>query len=262
MVKKIKITVNGERINLKETDIVKQNINKIGIKRIEGVIKDFEAHRDSTSNRLHSPLTVLKKDFRKSLRLSDNLLGQIDIKNSQPFFSLQLFQEKFWTDYRFLIERYFSTQKEIELIKKKENKFKDENEVRQILENHAFHERRKRNLTLRLIQIEDILRNLKTLNRTELNRYQELVLEGKFYNQLIDICNNEANSKCFSRPLIREDVKELMFYIYFSSNYYNLKTEILKIDGKEKEYVWKIPKYIFGNEFPSIYKLFKIIKKT
>ena len=259
--KKLRLLSLAEEVNLKETDIVKQNINKIGIKRIEGVIKDFEARRDSTSNRLHSPLTVLKKDFRKFLRLSDNLLGQIDIKNSQPFFSLQLCQEKFWTDYRFLIEQYFSTQKEIEIIGKNETKIKKENKSRQILEKHGFHEQRKRNLTIKLINIEDILRNLKTINQNELKRYEKLVLEGKFYDHLIDICNNEANSEFFSRPLIRDDVKELMFYIFFSSNYYNLETEILKIDGKEKEFVWKIPKHIFGNEFPSIYKLFKLIKR-
>jgi hypothetical protein len=54
------------------------------------VEQDFSLTIDASSGRLHTPLTNLKKDFRKYLRYDGRKLCGVDISNSQPYFLLYL----------------------------------------------------------------------------------------------------------------------------------------------------------------------------
>lgn len=51
---------------------------------------------DETGNRLHSPLTRMKKELRHFLGYKGQRLISLDIKNCQPFCSLVLFERSFW----------------------------------------------------------------------------------------------------------------------------------------------------------------------
>ncbi len=104
-----KIEVNEkvyEEINTME-DQRKRNYSIISINRFkEGVYID---KRDKTSNRYYSNLTSLNKNLRKYLSYESKQLVNIDIKNSQPFFSLMLLHVDFWQDDNKLIKQYFNT---------------------------------------------------------------------------------------------------------------------------------------------------------
>ncbi len=49
--------------------------------------KDYNFSIDNTSNRLHTPLTTLKKELRNHLTYNNQKLVESDIKNSQSFFA-------------------------------------------------------------------------------------------------------------------------------------------------------------------------------
>lgn len=56
----------------------------------------FDGHRDKTSFRFHSLLTRLPKEYKQFITFSGEKLYSIDIKNSQPFFSLIIMNPTFW----------------------------------------------------------------------------------------------------------------------------------------------------------------------
>jgi len=51
---------------------------------------------DDTSHRLHTNLTSLKSELRNALTYNGKELVSLDLKNSQPYFSLVLLQLRFW----------------------------------------------------------------------------------------------------------------------------------------------------------------------
>ncbi|MCC6760410.1 MAG: hypothetical protein IT252_04305 [Chitinophagaceae bacterium] len=51
---------------------------------------------DEAGWRMHSPFTMLKKEIRKHLRVDGEPLVELDVKTSQPFLSLILFQKEYW----------------------------------------------------------------------------------------------------------------------------------------------------------------------
>ena len=60
---------------------------------------DFTSfHTDGTAGRLHTPLTRLNTDLRPFLTFDDQKLVEVDIKNSQPFFAMALFNPKVFDD--------------------------------------------------------------------------------------------------------------------------------------------------------------------
>lgn len=60
---------------------------------------DYFCHIDETGNRLHTNLTNLPKGLRKYLKYDSENLVSIDIKNSQPYMSMLLFNKTFWQSY-------------------------------------------------------------------------------------------------------------------------------------------------------------------
>lgn len=59
--------------------------------------KNFKVVIDSSGHRLHSPITRLPKFLRKYLQYNGKSLVSLDLKNSQPYFSLLLLEETFYT---------------------------------------------------------------------------------------------------------------------------------------------------------------------
>jgi hypothetical protein len=52
--------------------------------------RDFRCNFDSTSGRFHSNITIMPKGLRQFLRINGQLLVNLDLKNSQPYFSTVL----------------------------------------------------------------------------------------------------------------------------------------------------------------------------
>ena len=57
--------------------------------------KSFYFTRDTSGKRLHTNISHLNKDYKKHLRYDGQKLVEIDIENSQPFFSLLILQKFF-----------------------------------------------------------------------------------------------------------------------------------------------------------------------
>lgn len=57
---------------------------------------DYRYTVDDTGNRLHTNLTNLPAEVRNFITYAGRPLVSIDIRNSQPYMSLALFERKFW----------------------------------------------------------------------------------------------------------------------------------------------------------------------
>jgi hypothetical protein len=55
--------------------------------------------KDSSSGRLHTPISNLKKEFKQFLSIDGKPLVGLDIKSSQPFFLASLLNESTWKNY-------------------------------------------------------------------------------------------------------------------------------------------------------------------
>jgi hypothetical protein len=70
------------------------NLMRLGIERIAH--QDISYQVDEKGRRFHSNLVSLKKELRHFLMYNGQPLGDIDIKNSQPYLSQVLLQPGFW----------------------------------------------------------------------------------------------------------------------------------------------------------------------
>jgi hypothetical protein len=82
------------------------NLMRLGIERIAH--QDISYQVDEKGRRFHSNLVSLKKELRHFLTYGGEPLGDIDIKNSQPYLSQVLLQPEFWAG-RIIDERPPST---------------------------------------------------------------------------------------------------------------------------------------------------------
>ena len=76
---------------IEKTEIWKTSVENFNLKRILFTADDF-------SKRLHTKLTNLKKELRAYVTYDGKPLVSLDIKNSQPYLSLVLFNENFWRE--------------------------------------------------------------------------------------------------------------------------------------------------------------------
>ena len=75
-----------------ENAILKHNLSFISARKIH--VKNINAKIDDNINRLHSNLTNLRSELRNALTYNGEQLISIDLKNSQPFISLSIFNKK------------------------------------------------------------------------------------------------------------------------------------------------------------------------
>lgn len=74
-----------------ENAVLKHNLSLISARKIH--IKNITAKIDDNINRLHSNLTNLRSILRNALTFKGEQLISIDLKNSQPFISLSIFNK-------------------------------------------------------------------------------------------------------------------------------------------------------------------------
>lgn len=232
---------------------------------------------DKTSSRLHTNVTNLKKDFRKLLRYQDSqgnrhcLVG-VDIKNSQPYMSLILFDDRF---YRLLLGERF-------------------NKADFFLGQSYFKETHKR---LKSVLDCGFLENFRSkLKNQDVLDYINLVSNGMFYDKMLEYHGNDIleNQKANTQRLIgeltartiteyfdcsakekrrkankrkvlfpylsdllaivenkqptRDDVKTMIFLTFFSKNRF------------KGDMPGAYPKEIFRKRFPTVSELFEKIK--
>jgi|YelNatPaOPRAMG01_1025707.scaffolds.fasta_scaffold31438_2 hypothetical protein len=220
-----------DEINL-EKDINKKNRRKISVLNIQN--KNIISSRDNTSYRYHSNLTRLKRELKNYLRYNGQGLVSVDISNSQPYFSLMLFNPQFWEKNNHIISEYFNT--------KPDNLRPNRH----------------------LVSIKDIQQYIKKIPSKEFESYKNYVLDGNIYDRFQYLLKEEHNVE-----LDRSDVKTLFFYFLFSSNYsfrsgwdYLWREEYKNDEDGYRSFLNKcLLKKLFKKEFPHIYKFFSLIKK-
>lgn len=209
---------------------------------------------DETAGRFHSNLTNLKSELRNALNYDGKLLVSIDLKNSQPFMSLALLNPEFYhSSYRVEV-----TAEQINLI----------------LSGKANTQAQPTKLTLKQPDIPSYSLTLQSINPdiasrilgkespttsstalitlVELNSltnsldavlYRRLVQDGTLYDYLEKCMIADGMTK----PKDRRALKGIVFQALFTANSFYSQPEAA-------------PKRLFANAFPTIYKLFSLLK--
>jgi hypothetical protein len=172
-------------------DLEKRIYSQICIDKIKN--NEFYSKRDTTSYRHHSNITSLKKKLRNYLTIEGKTLVNIDIKNSQPYFSLMLLKPDIWFKNNLLLKEYFE---DIPGKKKK------------------------------LSTMPQLKRFVKKIPNEEINNYRDIILSGRFYEYFLEKINSDLRIKG-QKELIREEIKLEVLKFFFSTNHY--QSDIKKI---------------------------------
>lgn len=188
----------------------------INIERIAAA--DFQLNVDTNVYRFHSNITNIRSELRHALTYNGLQLCSVDIKNSQPYLSTVLLQERFWSGEG--VKSIISIQD---------------------INNTSIHQ------YLSIQQYISYIMCLKSpvmQSCIDLERYEQIVTQGMFYEYLEKIMAEELGSKYADRRA----VKTAMFQVLYSDNRF--------IGQKEAA-----PKKLFKDIFPGVYNLFALIKE-
>ncbi len=150
-------------------------------------IKDnkFYYNIDQNVGRFHSNLTNLKKELRNYITYKGQKLVNVDIKNSQPLFSILLLNKEFYSP---------DTLYNISSIPNYQS-----------LLSNSYHSYS----SLTII----VVKSLEKLDNQDIKRYIEYVNSGSFYEQIFEEMYPD-------QPFDKAKAKTMMFMIFFSRNNY------------------------------------------
>lgn len=149
--------------------------------------------KQDSYGRIHTNLTCLKKQYRNFLSTTEGeQLVSIDIKNSQPFFSLALLNPHFW---------------EKDNVSKMLSIHEIENDISLTLQQPEL----KQPLIMFCESVED---------KGDVKLYKELVLDGSLYEFLQQELRN-AGINCSDR----KQAKQILFQTYFSKEFHLWKSK-------------------------------------
>ena len=185
--------------------------------------QNFFFHVDGTVNRLHSNLTTCASGLRNFLTYEGHALVSVDLRNSQPYLSLQLFTPEFWADSLSttnvsnpftlfnISPQYYS-----KIVSTKSNN----------------------------IMLVNTLFSKDSTGFADVKTFREKVLAGTLYEYIAE----ELTNRHVAVFKTRNQLKAMIFMVMFSDNRF--------IGQKDAE-----PKRIFRELFPNVYSVFKAIKR-
>jgi hypothetical protein len=188
---------------------------------------DYYYSIDGTGNRLHTNLTNLPKGLRNFLTYDGRQLVSIDIRNSQPYMSLALFDKKFWQP---------NVKMEYPTLKKMDKGLYD----RMGKEDMHFQYS---------IMFVD---SSKTLVRSDLQKdiFSRNVIQGTIYEYLQEVFEREGQLNLGStHDEKRSRVKKIVLTLLFDADW--------KVYNREP----RSPVQIFRRHFPTIARAFAYIKE-
>ncbi len=144
------------------------NISKLlTITQIKEANYNFILKIDSTTGRLHSPLTRLKKELRKFLKYNDKTLVSIDITNSQPLMSLIILDFDIFMrlNVKDLISKYNPSYKDKVLV--------DQDNIKHISPSPSY------------TMLVNLINKLK--NKGDIIEYKRAIVNGNFYERFGEI---------------------------------------------------------------------------
>lgn len=192
---------------------------------IQSIInKQIRFTRDaSKDNRVHTTLTNFPSKLRTYLKYDDEILCSLDIKNSQPYFLL-IFLNK-------------TNLKESRIIK---------------ILNKIYG-----NNSIMSTKISVTMMN-KGFNE-ELKRFSNIVLNGKFYEELTDICKIEPNKDGKYKLKVYNKSSDKVRFVELNNNRDYAKRLALKILFSSNSRITK-DYHEFRNQFPLISQIIETLK--
>jgi len=189
---------------------------------------EFHCRLDDNIGRFHSNLTNIKKELRKFITYDGQELVNLDIRNSQPFFSLLLLRADFYKKGPINIRDIPSVMR-LEKVTRKEKKYKiDKIKFDKIIEAIYYYI---------IVQVSP-----ETQAGRGFSKYPNIVVGGNFYDKLMDIFAGKGH------VVTRDQAKIEVLRIFFSDN---------RFFGHKKAAM----KRIFKQEFPEVYEVFSRLKK-
>lgn len=210
------------------------NNSMVAIEKI--VSADFSVSIDNNVYRLHSAITNLKSELRNFLNYNGVSLVSIDIANCQPYLSTVLLKETFWEQSTThpLESRPFSKEKELS---SPACALLCVDDVAPKMCSSIFYS------NSILSSFVMLCKSAETHNQRELQKYANLVKNGEFYESLQTMFMEKGYTLNE-----RKQIKAAVFQVLFTDNRYLGQKDAL-------------PKRVFKNAFPTIYKMFAKIKQ-
>jgi hypothetical protein len=204
-------------------------INEIKVHKI--VTGSYYLNTDDNVGRFHTNITTLKREHRKCLTYDDKKLVNVDIKNSQPLLVLVLLNPMFYKGSKysehFNIYKLIDRNPKLSLGKELMGYYNGDNNIRLI------------NVIVKECDI--MFREYEQRYGTSgIQRYRDLVLNGKFYEDFMDELVKNGIETGYSR----DKTKTCVLKIMYSDNRYQ---------SDEKR--------IFNRKHFQVCQIFKILKR-
>lgn len=171
--------------------------------------------------RFYNPVTNLKKGLRKYLSYDNRPLVEVDIKNSQPFLSIALFDEDFWKPYDESIGEKLNLER---ISKELYSKVVDSGMLDHIIT---------------LVKSKDITHS----KDHSFTNYTDKVTDGTFYEFIEKTFKIHYPDRFTDRPATKKEVMRILY---------------MKPKDIRKEFYQ--PAITFKKMFPEVYALFSMIK--
>ena len=205
------------------------------IKRAINTSEDFKFLTTSINSKIHScafsgeshrfynPLSRLKRELRSFLTYDGQPLIDIDIKNSQPFFSTLLFKRSFWEANTKKKEQILAL---LDLDKDIYNKIRINNNYEHII---------------------TLLKTSETCFHEDfsINKYTELVLGGKFYEHILDNFKVLFPDRFDNRDNVKKEVLRILY-----------------VENEKINWEFYKPCIRFRELFDAVFQLFYLIKEV
>lgn len=221
---KTKATINKKIIKIiNKLNVFKYQINYLN----QG---NFYNSVDDNVGRYNSILTNIKSELRNYITYNNQRLYPIDVVSSQPYFSISLLN----------IELFEQNKMEQRI-----RKFWKQNNVnkKEIYNNNNIIYNKQSEIGNNIIMIRNYIKE--NQNTKDVLEYKNLILSGNFYEKFAEYILDEYQDKKFKNNDSRKYAKMAL-----------LKT--IYADEKIEKYGEYIP--IFKKHFPTVYKLFNLIK--
>ena len=191
---------------------------------------EFVCSVDETARRFHSNLTNIKSEVRNYITFENQPLCAVDIKNSQPFISMVLFNRMF----------YASNEASFNLKSISKPLFKAIqpiiNEIKDLLPN--------------VYNIIMLVKPHESQASTEFERYCTLVDKGRLYEYLYPLYHDATGAFYdLTDSNQRSKFKKMFFYSLYADN---------RMLPSDENFQFR---KVFRETFPSVYKVFALIKK-
>lgn len=204
---------------------------------------------DDTSFRFHSNLTRLKSELRNALTYDGKQLVSLDIKNSQPYFSLVLLQDHFWYgDPTYMDPNFFKKLRTGEpiLTTPPPNTREIPFNIARFSKIHSLLTTNKSSTpdTDTCTALITLQKSSQFIDSQDIKLYNELVSSGKLYEYIAKYWQENG----MEVPEDRQALKAGVFQTMFTDN---------RFSGQEEAK----PKRLFKAMFPMVVTLFETLKR-